>query len=484
MAQKTIRLDPEPGILIESLRDIGYSFNSALADIIDNSITAQAKNISIVALPIRESFRVSIVDDGFGLSHDDLLRAMRLGSSNPRWKREESDLGRFGLGLKTASFSQCRKLTVASKQEGRIAAFTWDLDAVEDKNSWSIIERTDVQNIYGLDFLGSSGTLVLWENVDRLTGSNGSGKVDYERVISESQDYLSLVFHRFIAGEPGVDKVDICMNGLHLKALDPFNTKNKATQTSPEEVVCPGVKLRSFTLPHISTYEDKYEYERYGLPGGYLKNQGVYLYRAKRLIIFGTWFGLAKKTALTQLTRVKIDIDADQDEIWKIDVKKVSAQMPEIVRKRVRTLIRTIGAPSRKVYRQRGARLTSPNAYPVWNRIQNDTGITYGINTAHPLVVAFRNSLDPSFQGQFDSLVAFIGAMLPTEALFYDLSNNAESVHTEIMQSEQFKDNVCSFFAVLKQFKDDDTAINVMKSIEPYKSHWEEALSALGIEEK
>ena len=127
-------LDPEPSILIESLRDIGYSFNSALADIIDNSITAEATDISVLAIP-DDDFRIAVIDNGVGLSRDNLKRAMRLGSSDPRKERAQNDLGRFGLGLKTASFSQCRRLTVVSRNEGKTSAFTWDLDLVaKNKN--------------------------------------------------------------------------------------------------------------------------------------------------------------------------------------------------------------------------------------------------------------------------------------------------------------------------------------------------------------
>ena len=462
-----IELAPEPGILVESLRDIGYSFNSALADIIDNSITACARRISVFALPIEDSFKVAIIDDGNGLNRSDLLQAMRLGSTDPREERAIGDLGRFGLGLKTASFSQCRRLTVVSKQHGEIAAFTWDLDTVVKENSWSVLERTDFDRIFAIDELPSTGTMVLWEKVDRLTGRNGSGKVDYERVISESQDYLSLVFHRFLSGERNTQKISISINGRVLDPIDPFNIANEATQASPEEVVCPGVTLRSFTLPHISTYEDKREYDRYGLLGGYLRNQGVYLYRAKRLIIFGTWFGLAKKTALTQLTRVKIDIGTD-----------------EIVRKRVKALIQTIGAPSRKVYRRRGTRLTSPTVYPVWNRIENGEKTVYSINGNHPVLKSFRESLDVAEQERFDSLIALIGAMLPTEALFYDMSNNAENVVAPVMGTEDFNRNARVFFAALKQFKNDEEALESMRVIEPYRTRWNETLAALGIEEQ
>ena len=473
-----IELTPQPGILIESLRDIGYSFESALADIIDNSITANASEISVMALPVNDSFAVSILDDGDGLDRDSLLQSMRLGSSNPRDARAADDLGRFGLGLKTASFSQCRRLTVVSRQQGRTSAFTWDLDVVVRENSWSVLERTDYDSIFGYDTMPETGTLVLWEKVDRLAGNNGTG-----RMISEAQDHLSLVFHRFLSRERGTKGLAISFNGRILEPLDPFNMSNDATQASPEEVVCPGVTLRSFTLPHVSTYSSRSEYEQYGLRGGYLRNQGVYLYRAKRLIIFGTWFGLAKKTALTQLTRVKIDIGTDQDEAWKIDVKKVSAQMPEIVRKRVRSLIQTIGAPSRKVYSRRGARLTSPDVYPVWTRSENGEKTTYSINIEHPLVRAFDDELDESMQKRFTSLIAFIGAMLPTEALFYDISNNADAVEPQRLSHDDFAANARVFYAAIKQFKDDEGALESMRAIEPYRSRWDETLSALGIEE-
>lgn len=248
-----IELAPEPGILVESLRDIGYSFNSALADVIDNSITACASRISVFALPVADSFKVAIIDDGNGLNRSDLLQAMRLGSADPREERAIGDLGRFGLGLKTASFSQCRRLTVVSRQHGEIAAFTWDLDTVVKENSWSVLERTDFDSIFAIDELPSTGTMVLWEKVDRLTGRNGSGKVDYERVISESQDYLSLVFHRFLSGERNTQKISISINGRALDPIDPFNIANEATQASPEEVVCPGGHL---AVVHAPAYLD------------------------------------------------------------------------------------------------------------------------------------------------------------------------------------------------------------------------------------
>lgn len=474
-------LEPEPSILIESLRDIGYSFESALADIIDNSITAEADDVQIFALPV-DDFKVAIVDNGQGLSKNELLQAMKLGSTNPREERKVNDLGRFGLGMKTASFSQCRRLTVVSKCEGETSAFTWDLDIVVRDNKWHVLERKDISDIPFIERLGSTGTLIVWEKVDRLTGDRGSGRVNYERVISEAQDHLQLVFHRYLSGETGIQKMNMSVNGRPLIPLDPFNSTNKATQTLPVEQVSPGVSLQAYTLPHRSNYESEQEYEKYGLPGGYLKNQGVYIYRAKRLIFYGTWFGLAKKTSLTQLSRVKIDIDNNQDEVWKIDVKKVSAQMPEAVRERVSALAQRIGAPSKKVYKRRGARLTSPDVYPTWVVERSDGKNTYRINRDHPAIASLLASSDEEHLREINSVLSLVESSFPKEALYYDLSNNAEGVNFPNLNEEDFKHNVVSFFAALSQAgKSDETILSIMGNMDIFANNWNGVLEALEI---
>ncbi|QOY60629.1 ATP-binding protein [Thermophilibacter immobilis] len=474
-----VRLDPEPGILIESLRDIGYSFNSALADIIDNSISANATEVIVLALPI-EHFMIGIIDNGEGLCREELKQSMRLGSSDPRQERALNDLGRFGLGLKTASFSQCRRLTVASRRNGQLSAFTWDLDLVVSTNSWHVIEYSDATDIPLVDQIGENGTLVLWENLDRLTGAKCSGKTDYDRIISEAQDYLSLVFHRYLAGEHDLTRISIKVNNQTLDPIDPFNTSNKATQSSPTEVICPGVTMQVFTLPHRSNYSSAQEYEKYGLQEGYLRSQGVYL-RAKRLILYGTWFGLARKTALTQLSRVKIDIGVNQDELWKIDVKKVSAQMPEAVRTRVKALIATIGAPSRKVYRHRGTVLTSPELFPTWNSNREGDKTVYTINRDNPIIKNFRESLGDGNARSFDMVLGVIESAFPREALFYDLSVNEESVAFKSIGDDELAEAARTFFGSLKQQgHDEDVILSIMKSADPFRNRWADTLEALG----
>lgn len=485
MAEQTVRLDPVPSILVESLRDIGYSLNSALADVIDNSIAANATEVQIFAIP-GDDFRIAIIDNGEGLRREELKQAMRLGSSDPRQERELNDLGRFGLGLKTASFSQCRRLTVLSRKGGeKAAAFIWDLDYVVRENQWTVIEELDTDSIPFADKLGRSGTLVLWENLDRLAGVRGAGKVDHTRIISEVDDYLSLFFHRYLSGEKGVNKLAISVNNRPLVPVDPFNTSHKATQAGQRELICPGVTMQAFTLPHRSHYESQQEYERSGLLGGYLRNQGVYLYRAKRLILHGTWFGLSRKTALTQLTRVKIDIDVSQDELWKIDVKKVSAQIPEEVRKRLKSLLATIGAPSRKAYSKRAARLTSPDIYPAWNAERVGDRKLYRINRTHPVIVSFLESLDSDVSIDFETVLSFIESNFPTASLFYDFANNEDSVTAPDLGKEELTKMARTCFSALNQsIQNDEIVLSIMQSYSPFCSRWAETLQSLGIEEQ
>jgi len=488
MADNELILDPIPSMLIESMRDIGYSFETALADIIDNSIAAGARNVLIETRTTPE-LALAIADDGVGLSKVELLESMRMGSADPGCVREATDLGRFGLGMKTASFSQCRRLTVLSKKTGELTGYSWDLDHVVECNKWELLEvEPDKAQQWGESIPKENGTIILWEKIDRIAGPN-TDKNDVERAflrqVQEAKEHLSLVFHRFLVNEPGHQKISIYLNGGEIDPLDPFNSKHDATIIGPREPVSEGVVVQSYTLPHQTKYKSKSEYERYGLRGGYLKNQGIYLYRARRLIIYGTWFNLAKKTALTQLCRVKVDIDNCHDEEWKIDVKKVSAQLPEEVRSMVRNFINTFNAPSKKVYRRRGAMQVADNLYPVWNSVTDNGHVMYLINREHPLVAMLVNELDEDDHKKFETMLKVIESGFPTEAMFYEISKNPEGVETPPLEDSELKDISNQIFAVLKaEGCDDEEVLAKMKSMSVFADRWAEVKKALGIEEE
>ncbi len=223
---KTKPLPPYAPTLIESTRAIGYTLEAAIADIVDNSISALASCIDIFFFPVGDSY-IAILDDGCGMDTDELETAMRYGSQSPNEKREANDLGRFGLGLKTASLSQCRTLTVVSKQDSCIEARCWDIDHVLETNDWSLLifdseEELDViPQIEELRKL-KSGTLVVWQNLDRLK----VGTLDFKRSMGKKMDdvrnHLSLVFHRYISGESGIKKMLLRMNNVPVDFADPF----------------------------------------------------------------------------------------------------------------------------------------------------------------------------------------------------------------------------------------------------------------------
>ena len=164
-------LEPRADILMTAIRSIGYTFESALADIIDNSISSGASNIHINFSSISPAY-ISILDDGCGMNLDELRQAMKYGSKDVREKREKEDLGRFGLGLKTASLSQCKRLTVISKKDGHIYGARWDLDIIQNKQAWvlEVLSETEVEEAYPRStFIPlrdlqtyETGTIVLW----------------------------------------------------------------------------------------------------------------------------------------------------------------------------------------------------------------------------------------------------------------------------------------------------------------------------------
>ena len=474
---RTFDLPPHPSSLIESMSDIGYSLSTSLADLIDNSITAGAKTIHVLANVGDSPLRVGVLDDGAGMSEMELLQAMRLGSRSPLGERTHSDLGRFGLGLKTASFSQCRRLTVVTKTEGIAACARWDLDRVAASNGWSVEAPDDLESIPWAELLGDRGTLVVWEKLyaDPGTGASEQDVADFVRQLDEASSHLELVFHRFIEGESGHPKISILLNHRRLAPFDPFHTRHPATIAGPVERIRVGqshVLVQAFTLPHQSKVTPQ-EWDHYGGKEGYLRNSGFYVYREKRLIIHGTWFGLVRQTELTKLARVRIDMPNSLDAAWRIDVKKASAQLPPAVRTRLRRIIEPLGAAAKRVYTARGRRLIEENRIPVWTRIQNKNQIFYRINDAHPMIMALLARLPIDARGDFLRVIEIAGASLPMDTLFADLGGSADSVVGSETSEEALRyAALTTFNHLLGTGRPRDDVLTMMSAAEPFRSHW------------
>lgn len=468
---ETIQLLPKAESLIESLRDIGYSFESAVADIIDNSITANSKNIKIYFDFKNGEFTLAIIDDGKGMTKEELIEAMRPGSKNPLDIREKNDLGRFGLGLKTASFSQCRKLTVVSSQENNLSGSRWDLDFISKTHDWSLqlLDNNEINNVYKTNILNGNGTLVLWENADRIIDNtiiSINEEIIYKK-IEILQKHLELVFHKFLQGK---NKINIFINDNPLKAFDPFHSSHTATQELPEEVILiddKKIEVKPYILPHYSKVSVQ-DYEHYAGDGGYLKNQGFYVYRNNRLLISGTWFRIIPQSEMYKLARIEINLPNNLDDLWKIDVKKSYASPPAIIRERLKKIVDKISGASTRIYTSRG-HSSKKITGAFWERNIKNGEIKYLINKQHPLINEFVGQLTIDQSNEFNKIINLIGNFFPKDTLFSDIgNNNPNNINKIEITDEELEDMSRKMIIKEGEFMSNDEFLKYFKSTEPF----------------
>ncbi|WP_368648866.1 ATP-binding protein [Castellaniella ginsengisoli] len=418
------------------MRDIGYSLETAIADLIDNSISAGADRIDVICDVACDDPCVIILDNGLGMTEGELLVAMRHGAENPKRHRSPKDLGRFGLGLKTASFSQCKSLTVASMKDGAVSAAEWNLDLIDAADDWilNLFDEADIKALPCVDRLEKQGTAVIWRELDRLL-EDETGDCRQE-IVNEKLEavgrHLSLVFHRFLAGElKGQPRVTLTINGHPIAAFDPFCRKNPATQVLPEEIIRIGdaeVRLQPYVLPHHSRLSAS-EYDYYQDRSDFISNQGGYVYRNGRLMAWGDWFRLVPKGEATKLARVQIDFPNSLDEAWTIDIKKSRARPPHAVRERLRQIIASITSRSVTVHRGRGQKLFQETQAPFWERYADHDGIRFAINDQHPIIVSLAERLSPEDADLLCTLLDSVAASLPVEMIYSDYSTHPREIN-------------------------------------------------------
>lgn len=472
---KTKNLPPYAPTLIESTRAIGYSLEAAVADIIDNSIAANANRVDIFFFPVDGAY-IAILDNGNGMDEDGLDLAMQYGSKNPSDERDKKDLGRFGLGLKTASLSQCKCLSVITKQGGTIQGRRWDIDHVAEVGDWSllVLDEEEMSAIPQYDSLMEyeTGTLVVWQKLDRLKAGEINFELALGRKIDSVREHLSLVYHRYLSGESGITKLKLSINGENVPPLDPF-LKSKSTQPMDDEVlVIRGQKIivKPYILPHLSRMSSE-EIKQLGGKDGLRKQQGFYVYRNKRLLVWGTWFRMMRQGDLSKLARIQVDIPNTLDELWTLDIKKSSALPPAEVRKNLEVIIDRIAERSKRTWTFRGKKEVSDTAIHVWNRMKNTQGgIYYEINRDHPMIKQMLLQ-DPNLEKPLYSLLQQIERGLPLNQLYVDL-NNDEQLRNEQTQGD---DEIASaLYSMLESSgtKDEKTALlEVIRGIEPFSAY-------------
>lgn len=424
---ETLEVIPDPISLIESMRAVGYTVEAAIADLIDNSISARASRIDVQYDASEDPF-VAILDNGWGMAPDELTNAMRHGSHNPTDSRDVEDLGRFGLGLKTASLSQCRKLTVVSKKAGTISARRWDLDVVQQSGRWLVVVpgTRDLAQLPLFSHLQAleSGTLVVWQELDRLTAGSTDPQREITTKLASLFEHLALVFHRFTQKEAGFSPVSIVVNGLSIPPRDPFLKDNTFRQPLEGQVIRHergNVHVSPFVLPpvsHLSPDEISLAGGKDGLRG----TQGFYIYRNRRLVIWGTWFRLVPKQEFFKLTRVQVDIPNSFDDLWALDIKKSSAYPPESIRNRLKELIPHFAETSRKTVTYPGRRKTAQKFVPLWIRVEPNHGsFRYELNMDHPVVQTLFSKLEAGDQRHFQMILGLFGDTLPFESIYADM---------------------------------------------------------------
>jgi hypothetical protein len=486
MTSKTRAAPPRAMAMLESLRGLGYSAPTALADIIDNSISAGASEVRIDCQWDGAESRILILDDGRGMSDPELEAAMRLGDRNPLAEREAHDLGRFGMGLKTASLSQCRRLTVASVQSGQRSCLRWDLDELNaDPNSdWLLFEgpaEGSQRHFSSLDNK-SAGTLVAWEKLDRIVTA-GYSVENFIDLIDDIESHLAMVFHRLLQGPRA--RIRLLLNGRPVQPWDPFMTghpaKPWASPVALQQTESGPVAAQCHVLPHRDKLTSE-EFERNAGPGGWTAQQGFYVYRNQRLLVAGGWLGLGSPKAWNReethrLARIQLDIPNTADAEWKIDVRKSTARPPVSIRAWLIALAEDTRERARRVFAFRGSPVNAPGERPIeqaWRVERLRAGMRYRIDESHLAVAAVLERAG-DMKPLVKAMLRVIEETVPVQRIWLDTAENKETPCTgfEGEPNAAVIEVASVLFDDLIEHKNmsDDEARAAMLRIEPFQKY-------------
>lgn len=422
---ETAEAIPEADAMIETFRAIGYTLSTAVADIIDNSIAAGAKNIWILRTWNGENSSFCIKDDGHGMNAQEAIQAMRPGSINPLAHRSETDLGRFGLGLKTASFSQCRRLTIYShKKDYAKASWTWDLDYVGMEKKWKVLNWVPEEYKGILDDV-KTGTAVIWTDMDRVIPKGTEADDEAARYkFSEEMDYMrrhiAMTFHRFL--EDG--DIKIYWGETPIEPWDPFCKSEPKTQEEALDVIDFAneiVDIKGYILPHKDNFSSIDAYNAAEGLNGYPAQQGFYVYRGKRLLLAGDWLGLFRKEEHYKLVRILIDLPNTLDTDWQIDIKKSTAIPPISCREFLRSYARRVRQIGVKVYRHR-ARIIEYKAgkkfQEMWKEKKVGNTIQFVVNRDHSFIGFLKEMAKEKPARAINMLLTFIEESVPSKSIY------------------------------------------------------------------
>ncbi len=422
---------PNPEYLIKSISEQGYSLETALADLIDNSISANATKIEILINTDEEPFTLFLADNGQGMDEETLKLSMQFPSTSPDGEREHIDLGRFGLGMKTASFSQTRKFTVLSRKEGteRYYGRTWDLTLLKE-HGWKLWVNSDVEietilNEYKKQssekfesFEGyNPNTIIVWNGLykfqDYLEESNRQYALQTE--IEETlRGHLSLVFHRFM--EDKNTPLQIRVNNKQLKPFNPFPISEhdfRSVEFKQRRFGDDSIKLEGFVLPSRSIDETKENINTIWTTKyrSLTDMEGIYLYRANRIILFGGWNGLIRKVQKLQLARLRVDIGNSVDHLLHLNVAKSQVIIPHDLKEAFEKYINDLKEEATKEFYNRGIKkypIKKENHYSLFERKASNKGTRLELNSNFPLLEGITDELSAKGQSKLKILLKMI----------------------------------------------------------------------------
>lgn len=472
---------PDPLNLLESNRNLGYSIEEAVSDLIDNSIAAKAKNISFHLSWNNGKPFFALLDDGVGMSNKngDLVRSFRLGSQNPLEERDPLDLGRFGFGMKTASLSQSRSFIVASKKtESELISRSLDLDFISSLgNGWKL-KKVDKTDLFGYEksiIENGHGTVVIWNNWDRAP----KNYEDFANLVSDISNYLSVCFHRFI--ESGVN---IYADEILLPAFSPIPQGEGAEEKSKIHLSDnSNATQTAYVLQHPSNWAEEYEtslsFNSFRLFDGFERQQGIYIYRCDRLLTpRGGWLGVLKRGNSAKLARVVIDYPNNADSLWSLDITKTNAKIPYEFKNEIESFVKKTRVESVSKINRGNRKVYDVNSYKnsnIWEgyKDKETKAKSYRLNFNHP----FFNSLIENEiinKNELKDLLDLISEYLP---IFKIISDNDEdpSQHDKISPRDKLNDLeilVAKNTLVSEMSKSTKhQAITKLLSMEPFRYH-------------
>jgi len=424
---------PNPEYLIKSIAEQGYSLESALADLIDNSISANANQVEVLIKTDEEPFILYLTDNGDGMDEKTLKTSMHFPSTSPDTSRKSDDLGRFGLGMKTASFSQTRKFTVLARKKGttQYQARTWDLEALKD-NKWQLIvnSQAEIEKIVSAykkqsnDNLGQfkihePNVIIVWYGLykyEEYLEEENRRKALKREITEVTTDHLSLVFHRFM--ESKKQHLKLRVNNKQLQPFNPFPEKNlRSVEFKQKGFGNDSIKLEGFILPsysieetnesNITKWTTKYR--------SLLDMEGIYIYRANRIILFGGWNGLIKKAPRLQLARLRVEIGNGVDHLLHLNVAKSQVIIPHDLKDAFESYINELKDEAKKEFFNRGVNKfpkKSQSQESLFVRNPSNKGVLLEVNSEFPIVTQLQQELSTQGQAQLKILLKMINTQI------------------------------------------------------------------------